>query len=127
MKAFITFFGLLGLSIFLLAKFESHTLAFFLALITIVVTMRLLKHNLLKELAITGAFLGIISSYHFYLQPASMEKLTFLGFTIPSLPPFGTTILIFFGVFIFLRSLVALGSLIPIPIITPISKLITGE
>ena len=114
MKAFLIIFGLLAINIFLLLKFESYILAIILGVVSMVVSIRVLKHNLLKELAVTGAFIGIISSYHFYIQPAMADKF----------PPFTNSVLIFFGTFVLFRSLVGLGNLIPVPIWSPIAKLI---
>jgi len=117
MKAFLVIFGLLALDILLLAKIPSLLLAVVLGIVSVIITMRIIKHNLLKELAISGSFLSFIAAYHFYFQPVFNE----------TLPSFSDAIMIFFGSYIAFRGLISLGKLIPIPFITPISIMVVGE
>lgn len=113
-KQIVLIFVLIAVDIFFLFTSESLLFLAFLALVSVIIMIRITK-GLVNELFLSGAFLGIIASYHFYFRPAL------------DLPAFNQPVLLFIGTFLLFRSLFALFSIVQVPFITPIFRAIVGK
>ena len=108
--------GLVAAVVLVLIFTDSMMIAVVAAFFSVFFLVRIM-HGLLPELIISGAFLTLIASYHFYFQKVYSDFL----------PAFNDYALIFIGTFAVLRSIIAFTMLIPVPILSSLIKGMTGK